>query len=251
MKFLGCYLTIATALAKMKIVTWVIPYAGDGSNTSAGAVDEVLTLSFSCGTGDTLTSPPGFGTKSKPGFVPRARVLSGSVLGSGGFIPWLCWVTHGTAGNRLCPGKEQAEPGPPSLVSSSQQHRSWIPTWNWSLGCWRWGAVGCKGEPGCVGLPRRRRRCHPSGQKARRHLGWQDLRTKEVAAKAREEKWLESVKAVDRGGRGWVAGRGEACFKMTGTIWFMLTHSTSQFGRSANKLGQLMQALLRETWKNG
>lgn len=35
-----------------------------------------------------------------------------------------------------------------------------------------------------------------------RHWGWQDLRTKEVAAKAGEEKWLESVKAVDRGGRG-------------------------------------------------
>lgn len=28
-------------------------------------------------------------------------------------------MTHGTAGNRLCPEKEQAEPGPPCLVSST------------------------------------------------------------------------------------------------------------------------------------
>lgn len=66
-----------------------------------------------------------------------------------------------------------------------------------------------------------------------------------------EKRWLEGVKAVDGGGGGWVVDRVKAPFKMTGTIWFMLTRFSSQLGRSANKLGHLMQALLRETGKNG
>lgn len=91
MKFLGRYLTIATALVEMKIVTWVIPYARDGSNASPGAVDEALTLGSAVGyTGDTLTSPPGFGSKSKLGFLPWAGVFScclQDVMGAV-VIPW-------------------------------------------------------------------------------------------------------------------------------------------------------------------
>lgn len=259
MRFLGCYLTIATTLAKMKIVTWVIPYARDGSDTSAGWAGEVLTLRLSHGLGDTLTSPARSGTKSKLGFLPwpgHSVALCRHV-----WAVWhhpmaaarLCSVAMAWLGSKLCPGKGQAEPGPLSLVSSSWQHGSWIPTL-WCLvmlemrsNQFQGGnltAWGCQGEEESV-TPQDKK------QGGIRHLEWQDLRKKEVAAKAGEEKWLESVKAADRGGRGCIAGRGETCFKMTGTIWFMLTHSTSQFGRSANKLGHLMQALLRETWKNG
>lgn len=118
--------------------------------------------------------------------------LSVAVMGSSGIIPCLCWLAHGTAGNRLCPGEEQAEPGPLCLVSSSWQ--SWIPTW-WSLGCWRWGTVGCKGEPNCMGLPGRRRRwCHPLGQKARSHQAF------EVAA-------FENKGGGSRGWGGKMAGK--------------------------------------------
>lgn len=53
---------------------------------------------------------------------------------------------------------------------------------------------------------------------------------------------MEGVKAVDGGGRGRVADRVKAPFKMTGTIWFTLTRFSSQLERSANKLGHLMQA---------
>ena len=57
---------------------------------------------------------------------------------------------------------------------------------------------------GCKAWPVREKKVAPAQeekQRGIRHLGWQDLRTKEMAAKAWEEKWLESVKAVDRGGR--------------------------------------------------
>lgn len=258
MKFLGCYLTIATVLEKMKIVTWVIPYARDGSNTSAGSVVEVLTLRFSHGIGDMLTSPACFGTKSKLGFLPwpghsvaLCRPVMGSVaLSDGSCQAVLSGRWHGREANCV-------------QVKSRQSQGPWA--WWAALGSTgagfplvMFGDAGGEEQSVLRGNPtawscQGKESVTPQDKKQGgiRHWGWQDLITKEVAAKAGEEKWLESVKAVDRGGRGWVAGRGEACFKMTGTIWFMLTHSTSQFGRSANKLGHLMQALLRETWKNG
>lgn len=94
MKFFGCYLTIATALAKMKIVTWVILYARDGSNTSSGWGHEVLALRFSHGIGVGLvipfTSPPCFGTESKLGVLHGAGVFNCSLQthdGGSGIVP--------------------------------------------------------------------------------------------------------------------------------------------------------------------
>lgn len=54
-------------------------------------VDEALTLGLAVGwTGDTLTSPPGFGTKSKLGFLPWAGAFSCSLQDVMGavVIPW-------------------------------------------------------------------------------------------------------------------------------------------------------------------
>lgn len=229
---------------------------------------EALTLLFSGGIGDTSTSSLCFGTKPKLGFLPcpgHSIVLYKLTMGSGGVNRWWCWAVlsgrlHGWGANCIPLNRRQSQL-PCSQWAALGFAGAWATNffyWLWCFMTLEWGATGCKVEPSRLGL--QGWACEgeesgtiPGGKKAGRYQAFGVVRfgVKEMAAKGWEEKWLESVKAVDRGGRGWVVGRGEACFKMTGTIWFMLTHSSSQFGRSANKLGHLMKALLRETWKNG
>lgn len=70
------------------------------------------------------------------------------------------------------------------------------------------GATGCKVEHNCPGLQGLACEGEESGispaKKAGRYQAFGVVRfeDKETAAKAWEEEWLESVKAVDRGGRG-------------------------------------------------
>lgn len=101
-------------------------------------------------------------------------------------------------GSKLCPGKEQAEPGIPVPVEQLSAAREGgagdAGSEEQLVGRGNPTAWGCQGEEGVTPQDKR--------QGVTRHLGWQDLRTEEVTAKAREGKWLESVKAVDRGGRG-------------------------------------------------
>lgn len=181
------------------------------------------------------------GVKSELG-CPTPSAFSSSPLVCEEKQRWFLLVSAG-----CCAGKDlleaTAQPAPTCLMSScwlwyQLQVVTWCHLVTWAL---RSTAATWLGMGG--------RRWQQPGIRARRY--WAGFEGKETAAMAWEKKWLESVKAVDRSGRGWVAGREKARFKVTGTSWFMLTRFSSRFGKSANKLGHLMQALLRETWKNG
>lgn len=225
----------------MKIVTWVIPYARDGPGPY---LCRSRTWSFHptvypgdrrCVCLSVLGLNPSWAVPHPAHSTAPHRCMKKS---SGGF----CWCPQAAAQGRTFL-EATAQPAPTCLMSSSWLwYQLQVATW-WHLVTWALRSTAA------TWLGMGQRRWQQPGIRARRHrAGFED---KAAAAMAWEKKWLESVKAVDRGGRGWVVGREKARFKVTGTSWFMLTRFSSRFGKSANKLGHLMQALLRETWKNG